>query len=80
MPKVDGFEVLEWLEHHPMIGRLPVAILTDSDQDPYVERAYRLGADSYLIKPPNPEELRALVNRLRAHWMIVAEASELQAA
>jgi CheY-like chemotaxis protein len=81
MPKVDGFEVLEWLRSQPMIGRLPVAIVTDSDHDPYVDRAYRLGADSYLIKPPTPEELLALVKRLRAHWMIVTDDTlDLQAA
>jgi CheY-like chemotaxis protein len=80
MPKVDGFEVLEWLREQPVIGALPVAILTDSTPGPYVKRAYRLGADSYLIKPASPEELLALVKRLRAHWMIVTEASQLQAA
>jgi len=80
MPKVDGFEVLEWLREQPFIGALPVAILTDSTPDPYVNRAYRLGADSYLLKPASPEELLPLVKRLRAHWMIVTEASELQPA
>ena len=80
MPRIDGFEVLEWLRRQPVIGTLPVAIVTDSGHDPYVDRAYCLGADSYLIKPPNPEELLALVKRLRAHWMIVTEASEFQAA
>src|SRR6476620_46378 len=45
MPRMDGFEVLEWLQRHPVIGMLPVAIVTDSSHDPYVERGYRLGAD-----------------------------------
>ncbi len=80
MPRMDGFEVLKWLQRQPVIGTLPVAIVTDSSHDPYVDRAYHLGADSYLIKPPNPEELLALVQRLQAHWMIVTEASELQTA
>ena len=80
LPRMDGFEVLEWLRSEPMIGRLPVAIVTDSDHDPYVDRAYRLGADSYLIKPPSQEELVALVQRLRTHWMIVTDVPEALAA
>ncbi len=80
MPRMDGFEVLAWLQRQPVIGTLPVAIVADSSHDPYVDRAYRLGADSYLIKPPNSEELLALVQRLQAHWMIVTGASELQTA
>src|SRR5439155_14882957 len=50
MPKVNGFQVLEWLREHPMLKRLPVAVMTSSDHDPDITRAYGLGADSYLIK------------------------------
>src|SRR5690349_23216853 len=53
MPKIDGFEVLEWLREHPRLDRLPVAVLTSSDHDPDAQRAFGLGADSYLIKPPD---------------------------
>src|SRR5947208_16593672 len=53
MPKINGFQVLKWLQAHPMLKRLPVAVMTSSDHDPDITRAYELGADSYLIKPPN---------------------------
>lgn len=71
MPKLDGFYVLEWLRQHPESRRLPVAIMTSSDHDPDISRAYDLGADSYLIKPPNAETLLALVQRLQAYWLIL---------
>ena len=80
MPKVHGFQVLEWLRAHPQLNRLPVAVMTSSTQDPYVTRAFELGADSYLIKPPNAEALLALVQRLHAYWLIVNERPEWQAA
>src|SRR5256885_235495 len=48
MPKVNGFQVLEWLRTQPGLAALPVAIMTSSDHDPDVTRAYGLGADSYL--------------------------------
>ena len=80
MPKVSGFEVLEWMQGHPESERVPVAVLTSSDHDPYAERAFELGAESYLVKPPNAQDLLALVQRLHAHWLIVGERSELQPA
>jgi CheY-like chemotaxis protein len=76
MPRVNGFQVLEWLQKHPVMYRLPVAVLTSSDHDPYVQRAFELGADSYLVKPPNAETLLALVQRLHAYWLILNEQPE----
>jgi CheY-like chemotaxis protein len=73
MPKLDGFHVLQWLRSHPQLDRLAVAIMTASDHDPDISRAYELGADSYLIKPPDAEALLALVQRLRAYWLILNE-------
>jgi CheY-like chemotaxis protein len=80
MPKVNGFQVLDWLREHPMLRRLPVAIMTSSDSDPDITRAYGLGADSYLIKPPNAETLLALVQRLHAYWLILDELPQCEAA
>src|SRR5439155_21888624 len=69
MPKLNGFEVLEWLRTRSDLNPLPVAIMTSSDHDPDVKRAYELGADSYLTKPPNAEALPALAQRLPAYWL-----------
>ena len=74
MPKLNGFQVLEWLKSHPEIGHIPVAIMTSSAHDPDISRAYALGADSYLIKPPDAKALLALVQRLHAYWLIVNES------
>jgi CheY-like chemotaxis protein len=71
MPRVNGFQVLQWLKAHPNLRHIPVTILTATDHDPYITRAYDLGAVSYLIKPPNAETLVALVGRLHAYWLIV---------
>src|SRR5258708_8083201 len=57
MPRVSGFQVLEWLHDHPDLRDIPVTILTSSDHDPYVHRPYDFGAVSYLLKPPNPQTL-----------------------
>src|SRR6185295_4820460 len=51
MPKVDGFDVLGWMQGQPQLKLLPVTVLTSSNQDRDVDRAYGLGANSYLVKP-----------------------------
>src|SRR2546429_2735405 len=73
MPKVNGFQVLEWLRTQSRTEALPVAIMTSSDHDPDVTRAYELGADSYLTKPPDAEALLGLVQRLQAYWLILKD-------
>ena len=80
MPKVNGFQVLEWLRAQSRQEALPVAIMTSSDHDPDVTRAYELGADSYLTKPPDAEALLALVQRLHAYWLILNEPPQSRAA
>jgi CheY-like chemotaxis protein len=80
MPKVNGFQVLEWLRKQPVSNRPPVAVMTSSDHDPHAARAFELGADSYLVKPPDAEALLALVQRLHAYWLIVNERPEFQLA
>src|SRR5690242_11644398 len=71
MPRLNGFQVLEWLRAHPDFQKLSIAIMTSSAHDPDISRAYELGADSYLIKPPDAEALLALVQRLHAYWVIL---------
>ena len=50
MPKLDGFEVLEWLRQQPSLAPLRTIVLTASDDSFDVDRAYALGANSFLTK------------------------------
>jgi len=43
-------------------------VFTSSDQDRDVESAYRLGANSYIVKPANPKELVDIVSLIRGYW------------
>jgi CheY-like chemotaxis protein len=51
MPGKSGFDVLEWIRRQPILKRLPVHILSASSRKEDIERAYDLGANSYLAKP-----------------------------
>lgn len=69
MPRLNGFDVLEWLRKQPGLRRLLVTILTSSNQARDIDRAYDLGANSYLLKPHGTNELSDLVSRLQRYWL-----------
>jgi CheY-like chemotaxis protein len=68
MPGTDGFEVLQWLRGDPDIKRLLVVVLTSSELQEDVDRAYELGANSYLVKPVEFDSMVTLIKRFEAYW------------
>jgi CheY-like chemotaxis protein len=68
MPGIDGFGVLQWLRAQPALKQLLVVVLTSSNLQADVDRAYGLGANSYLIKPIDFEEMVGLILRFEAYW------------
>jgi CheY-like chemotaxis protein len=84
MPRKNGFEVLEWIRQQPDLRRLRVYILSASSRTQDIERAYDLGANSYLVKPGNLDGLmtmaKCLVAWLRlSHFAPMSPVSESQA-
>jgi len=51
MPKIDGFDVLQWIRQQPALKGLPVIALSGSENTLDVNRSYELGANSFLVKP-----------------------------
>jgi CheY-like chemotaxis protein len=69
MPKVSGLEVLEKISAHPLTRKIPVVVLTSSKEHPDVDKAYTLGANSYIVKPVDFEDFRTIVNNLGIYWL-----------
>jgi len=69
MPGKSGFDVLKWLRTQPAISTLPVIVLTSSNQDSDIHRAYLIGANGYLIKPGRPDELAVMVKGIKDYWL-----------
>ena len=69
MPKMDGFDVLLWLQKHPRLKRLPVMVLSSSQQEIDVDRAYDLGANCYVLKPSSLAGYADIAEGLREFWM-----------
>lgn len=74
LPKIDGFEVLRELKADPRTRSIPVVMLTSSNLDSDVARAYELGANSYVQKPVDFEQFRRTVRDLGVYWMTTNEA------
>ena len=71
MPKVNGLEVLQRLKADPLTKKIPVVILTSSNEDPDIKKAYDLGANSYIVKPVNFDNFSKIVADLGLYWMVV---------
>jgi len=69
MPHKSGLEVLEWIRRQPHLQTMLVLILTTSREESDVQRAYRLGANSFLVKPPNGSQLTDLMRLVKAYWL-----------
>ena len=69
MPRKNGFDVLEWIQGQPELDALRVVVLTTSDDIFEVNRAYKLGASSFLTKPFNFTEFRDIVQAVHNYWL-----------
>jgi CheY-like chemotaxis protein len=69
MPRVDGFEVLKWVRQQPELAALRVVVLTSSDSIRDVNAAYHLGANSFMVKPMDFENVVEMGKMLRDYWL-----------
>lgn len=68
MPRKSGLEVLEWIRSQPGLRRVVVVVFTSSRHDQDVNRAYELGANSYMVKPVGFDSLTELSRTLYHYW------------
>jgi two-component system, response regulator len=73
LPKVDGLEVLEAIRANPKTHSLPVVVLTSSHDDRDIEECYRLGANSYIVKPVDFQQFTESVRQLGMYWLLLNE-------
>lgn len=73
LPKMGGLEVLERIKSEPDIRQIPVVVLTSSREEPDIEHAYRLGANSYIVKPVDFNQFCDTVRQLGMYWLLLNE-------
>jgi two-component system, response regulator len=71
MPKVDGIEVLSTIKADERTKQIPVVVLTSSKEHPDVEQCYKLGVNSYIVKPVEFDSFLKAVSNLGLYWMLL---------
>jgi len=69
LPHVMGLDVLKWIREQPELRTVIVLVFTASKLPPDVSKAYFLGANSYLVKPSQPDELIQMVRLIEQYWL-----------
>ena len=73
LPRVDGMEVLRRVKSDERTSRIPVVVLTSSREERDLSRCYRLGVNSYVVKPIEFEKFTEVVTRLGYYWLSLNE-------
>lgn len=68
LPVISGFEVLEQIRAIDKLKALPVIVVSGSSNQEDIDRSYRAGANSYICKAPQLEDILAIASRLVAYW------------
>jgi len=74
LPRVDGLEVLRQIKSHAELRAIPVVILTSSREDRDMKTAYRLGANSYIVKPVDFGKFMDVATQIELYWGVFNEA------
>ena len=70
LPRINGLEVLAALRANPVSQPIPVVVLTSSAEDRDISAAYKLGANSYIVKPVNFEKFLAVADQVELYWCV----------
>jgi CheY-like chemotaxis protein len=76
MPRLNGFEVLTWVKQQPGLAALRILVLTSSYEIQDVNEAYRLGANSFLVKPHDFLDFTELSRLIQDFWLTRSQAPE----
>jgi CheY-like chemotaxis protein len=70
MPRMDGFEVLQWMLDHPACRVIPTMIMSNSGLPDDINRAYRLGCNAFFTKPTQLREMVDILALIHHFWTI----------
>lgn len=73
LPKVDGIEVLRQARNDEVWKQVPVVVLTTSRENADIESAYRLGVNSYIVKPVDFLAFADVVKTIKIYWLLTNE-------
>ena len=74
LPKVDGLEVLKELKNNEETKMIPVIVLTSSKEESDILESYKLGVNSYIVKPVDFDKFVEAVRQLGLYWLLLNES------
>jgi len=80
MPRKTGFEVLEWVKHDGPLRRIPIVIVSSSNNPADINRAYELGANAYMVKPVDFRAVEHLFQSITQYWGLECAKPEVEMA
>lgn len=69
LPYLSGLEVMKWIRRESSMPTLLVVFMTSSREEMDIDQAYRLGANAYLVKPPDSQKLAEMLEALKNFWL-----------
>jgi CheY-like chemotaxis protein len=69
MPRKTGWDVLHWLRNESSLRYLPVIVFSSSAQQEDIDRAYQMGANSFIVKPSSTQKRTELAKCIEALWL-----------
>jgi CheY-like chemotaxis protein len=79
LPGRSGLEILKWLRQQEGLRRLPVVVLTNSSEAEDINRAFDAGANSYLVKNPDPDGFLDITKTVHLYWTSLNQRPNLTA-
>jgi len=74
LPKISGLEILKLIKSDSRTKQIPVVIVTSSREEPDIEEAYRLGVNSYVVKPVDFDKFVSAMSSLGLYWLLVNQS------
>ena len=78
LPKIDGLEVLKRIKNDERTKAIPVVMLTSSQEQSDLVESYRLGVNSYIVKPVDFERFARAVQELGMYWVLLNQSPKLE--
>jgi len=75
LPRINGLEVLRRIKEHPEAKKIPVVILTSSNEEKDILESYHLGANSYIRKPVDFNQFTEVINQIGLYWLVLNKQS-----
>jgi two-component system response regulator len=77
LPHIGGLQVLKKIKSDPLTQSIPIVVLTSSQTEIELAESYKLGANSYVMKPMDALEFAQIIGKIADYWLRINEAREL---